>query len=164
MTPAQLAKSDTESAHQTALFAWAAVARMVGFMQAEMFCQGEKIAINPDAEPAIPELKWLHHIPNGGSRGGDERSAQIHGARLKGQGVKSGIPDIFLPVPKSGYHGLYIEMKKPSERPKTERSKGGLSDDQIEFMAFAQASGYGAITCYTWIEAKDVIRQYLMQE
>lgn len=161
MTPSQLAKNNTEAAHQIALFAWAAVARMVGFEEAERFCEGAKIKIDPDAEPVIPELKWLHHIPNGGSRGGDERSAQIQGARLKAQGVKSGVLDLFLPVPRNGCHGLYIEMKKPDQRPKREGSKGGMSDDQIEFTKFVHSQGYGAATCYTWEDAKNLIISYM---
>lgn len=52
-----------------------------------------------------PELKLLHHIPNGGSRN------KAEAAHLKRQGVKAGVPDIFLPVARGGYHGLYIELK-----------------------------------------------------
>ena len=52
-----------------------------------------------------PELKWLHHIPNGGSR---NRAEAI---KLKQMGVKSGVSDLCLPYPKGIYCGLYIEMK-----------------------------------------------------
>jgi len=27
------------------------------------------------------------------------------------EGVKRGVPDVFLPVARGGYHGLWIEMK-----------------------------------------------------
>lgn len=39
-----------------------------------------------------PELKLIHAIPNGGLR--DKRVA----AKLKAEGAKAGIPDLFLPV------------------------------------------------------------------
>lgn len=57
------------------------------------------------AAGTMPELKLLYHIPNGGSRN------KAEAANLKRQGVKAGVPDLFLPVPRGGYHGLYIELK-----------------------------------------------------
>ena len=167
MTPSQLAKSDTESAHQIALFAWASIAMNYGFDIANRVSSEGAVAFKSDniegsvREPAIPELKWMHHIPNGGSRGNDLRSQQIRGAKLKAEGVRSGVSDIFLPVKRGQCSGLYIEMKKPSLKPKRLTSKGGCSDEQIEFGAFAQQQGFGFVVCYTWIEARDVIIAYL---
>ena len=66
---------DDESGHQEALFEWAAY---------HMDC--------------MPELEYMHHIPNGGKR--DKRTA----VALKRQGVKAGVPDICLPVARNGYH------------------------------------------------------------
>ena len=56
-------------------------------------------------ERIYPELALLYHIPNGGKRD------RIVAAKLKAQGVKPGVPDLCLPVPRGKYHGLYIEMK-----------------------------------------------------
>ena len=92
MKPEDLAKSGSEAAHQTALFAWAA-------LQLQRW----------------PELRWLHHIPNGGSRGDTAQGRQIRGAQLKAQGVRTGVADLCLPVKRGAYSGLYIEMKKPAE-------------------------------------------------
>lgn len=164
MTPAQLARSGSESAHQTALFAWAAIAHLYGFAMAKLWCDGENVAIEPNKQPAVPELKWLHHIPNGGSRGNDIRSQQIRGAQLKAQGVRSGVSDVSLPVRRGPCCGLYIEMKKPTEKPKREGSRGGVSDEQKEFGEFVQSQGYGFIICYSWEEARDVIIAYLSQD
>jgi|GEM_PF-5137145 len=44
--------------------------------------------------------------PNGGRRN------KAEAAKLKAMGVRKGIPDLFLPIPRQGYHGLYIETKK----------------------------------------------------
>lgn len=138
MTPDQLAKPGSEHAHQTALFAWCALS--VGM---------------------YPELKWFHAIPNGGNRGDTEKSRSIEGGKMKAEGVKKGIPDCFLPVKRGVWSGLYIEMKKPDMRPKREGSKGGLSDEQIEFGKFAKSQGFGWVVCYSWIEAKEILEQYL---
>lgn len=104
------------------------------------------------AVSGIPELKWFHAIPNGG-----ERNA-IVAARMKAEGVRTGIFDTFLPVTSAQYAGLYIEMKKPGR----EREKnGGLSDDQVLFRAWAVRQSYSTAVCYTWEQARDVIIGYL---
>lgn len=164
MTPNQLAKSDTESAHQVALFAWAAVAMNHGFTVANMWADGNTSDITLSDRVVVPELKWMHHIPNGGSRGNDLRSQQIRGARLKAEGVRSGVSDISLPVKRGQCSGLYIEMKKPSLKPKRAGSKGGVSEEQDEFGKFVQEQGFGFIVCYSWAEARDIIVAYLETE
>ena len=162
MTPAQLAK-DSESSQQMALFAWCAIAMNYGFDIAVALDNGASFEAARDHGSVcpVPELKWIHHIPNGGSRGNDVRSQQIRGARLKAEGVRSGVSDICLPVKRGNCSGLYIEMKKPSLKPKRPTSKGGCSDEQIEFGAFVQLQGFGFVVCYTWLEARDVIIAYL---
>ena len=42
----------------------------------------------------IPDIDLLHAIPNGGHRN------KATAGQLKAEGVKRGVPDIFLPVPK----------------------------------------------------------------
>jgi VRR-NUC domain len=82
INPVSLAK-ESESSHQTALFAWAAIAKR------DHTC-----------------LAWMHAIKN------EERSGSvIAGAKSKAMGVKAGVADIFLPFAASGFHGLYIELK-----------------------------------------------------
>ena len=93
-----------------------------------------------------PELKLMHHIPNGGSR--DKREA----AKLKRMGVKAGVCDIFLPVPKNGRHGLYIELKAGKNR---------LTAEQKEFIADVGALGYKTAVCYGWEAAAAEILQYM---
>jgi len=46
--------------------------------------------------------------------------------RIKAEGVKAGVPDIFLPVSVGIWSGLFVEMK---------RTKGGrLTDEQRDFL------------------------------
>lgn len=165
MTPAQLAKSGTEHAHQTALFAYVAVAYLHGFEVADEWCETGKI---PQATPysmyetpTVPALEWFHAIPNGGSRGDDAKSRKIRGAQLKAEGVRQGVADTFLPWPVGSWHGLYIEMKKPSQRPKSKTAKGGMSDDQLAFKEYALKVGFGFVTCYSWEDAVEILKTYL---
>ena len=114
----------TEEQEQAAIFQWAAL------------MQGQ-----------YPELRLLHHIPNGGQRN------KATAARLKAQGVKPGVPDIFLPVSRRGYHGLYIELK---------RKKGGqLSEHQKEWLDALFKEGYLAVRCDGADEAIGIIADYL---
>lgn len=116
----------TEAQEQTALFQWAAM------------MQGR-----------IPELALLHSVPNGGSR------HPIEALHLKQQGVKPGIPDIFLPCARGQYHGLYIEMKR--------RKGGRVSVDQKKMLLALRAQGYKAEVCLGWEEAKNTICEYLRE-
>lgn len=93
-----------------------------------------------------PELKWLHHIPNGGSR--NKREA----VKLKQMGVKAGVSDICLPYPKGIYCGLYIEMKFGNNRKTAE---------QKQFLQDMEEAGHFVATCYSAEDAVKVIEEYL---
>ena len=54
-----------------------------------------------------PELELMYHIPNGGSRN------KAEAARLKAQGVKPGVPDICLPVPRGNIMGCTSSLNVP---------------------------------------------------
>ena len=115
----------TESEEQQLIFQWAAV-----------------------MESRVPELKLLHHIPNGGYR------ARATAARMKLEGVKAGVPDICLPVPRKSCCGLYIELKKRdhSNRP---------SKNQDWWIDQLKGQGYHVCVAYGSDEAIAVIREYL---
>ena len=92
------------------------------------------------------ELKWLHHIPNGGSRN------KAEAVKFKQMGVRSGISDLFLPCARGMYHGLYIEMKY---------GDGRLQQTQKEFLSDMTDAGYYVATCYTAEQAINVIKKYI---
>ena len=155
MTPSQIAKT-SESSHQQALFFYCVVACRQGWKAADEWCDTGKLTPVRSNANGVCALEWLHSIPNGGLR------SPATGAKLKAEGVKKGVPDCFLPYSVGKWHGLYIEMKKPSLKPKTDRStKGGLSDDQIKFKNYCLRVDYGFVTCYSWIEAVEVLKQYI---
>jgi len=108
-----------------------------------------------------PELKWFHAVPNGGSRGDTAGLRAMRGAQLVAEGVRSGVADTCLPVKRGPYSGLYIELKKRSVKPKKATSKGGLSDEQIEFGEFVKSQGYAWYCCYGWEEAWSCLQWYL---
>lgn len=93
-----------------------------------------------------PELKLLHHCPNGGSRN------KAEAVKLKQMGVVAGIPDLHLPVPKGIYCGLYIEMKY---------GDGTVQKTQREFLKAAADAGHFCVVCYGAEEAIEIIRQYV---
>ena len=97
-------------------------------------------------ESRYQELEMIYHVPNGGSRN------RIEAANLKRQGVKAGVPDLCLPVPKNGYHGLYIEMKF---------GKNKTTKDQEEWLKRLSQYGYKTAVCYGAEEAREVIKEYI---
>lgn len=93
-----------------------------------------------------PELKWLYHCPNGGSRN------RAEAVKLKQMGVKAGVADLCIPYPKGIYCGLYIEMKFGDNR---------QQNTQKEFLADMAAAGHFVATCYSAEEAIKVIEEYV---
>jgi len=97
-------------------------------------------------------------IPNGAFR--HKKTARD----LKAEGVKSGVPDMFFPIPNKFYNGLFIELKK---RPKTlmngKKSFSGIvtSDNQKIWMQELEHRNYKAVVCYGSDEAIEVIDNYL---
>ena len=123
ITPEQLAKSGTEHGAQAALFCWASM-NLVQY----------------------PQLRALFAIPNGGLR------HPATAARLAAEGVKKGVPDIMLAVPRNRYSGLFIELKVGTNKP---------TKEQQEWLYFLSQSGYCTHVCYGWEEARDKIISYL---
>ena len=122
LTPEQLAAAGTEHAHQTALFAW--------------------IGLQPKDSP----LRLAFAIPNGGLRN------KVTAARMKAGGVRAGVPDIFLPIARGGYHGLFIEMKV---------GNGYLSVAQKDWIKKLNKENYSVVVCYGWENVKGLMVYYL---
>lgn len=97
-------------------------------------------------ERDYPELQYLFHVPNGGSRHAKEA------ANLKAAGVVAGIPDLILPVKRGEYGGLYIEMKVEPNKP---------TKSQINALEALEGFGNKVAVCYGQEEAKREIAAYL---
>jgi len=93
-----------------------------------------------------PRLQFLFHIAN-------ENTAGIKwGIRNRQLGVKSGVPDLMLPIPAGGYHGLFVELKT---------KRGKVSPNQQRWLDALNTFGYKAVVCYGWESARDEITAYL---
>jgi hypothetical protein len=113
-----------ESAHQAQVIEWSRWAYKTG---------------------KYPMLNMLHCSLNG------VKLSATQARIAKAQGMLSGVPDLFLPLPKNGHHGLYIEMKS---------EKGRLTENQQWFLSNAESLGYKTAVCYSAKEAIDAIEAY----
>lgn len=127
ITAEDYGKTDTEHAQQVALFIWA-----------------------HENKERFPALRWLAAIPNGGERN------KIVASRLKAEGVKSGFPDMILPVamigPRSFYCGLFVELKRIGET---------TFKEQDDWRCYLNSAGYKCVVCKGWEAARNEIVSYL---
>lgn len=77
------------------------------------------------------------HPPNGGSRVGGGRE----GARLKAQGVKAGVCDIFIELARGGYYGFRCEFKA------TPPHDASVQPSQRAWLDLENTQGYYAVLC-----------------
>lgn len=96
-----------------------------------------------------PGVDLIYAIPNGGLRN------KTTAAKLKATGVRPGVPDLFLPVARGKYHGLYIEMKR--------RKGGKVSVAQKAYIDKLEQQGYACQVCLGYEDAINVIRWYYKQ-
>ena len=104
-----------------------------------------------DNEEEYPELRNMFAIPNGGAR------HLFVAKKLKAEGVKAGVLDIFLATPRDQgmekYNGLFIELKYGNNKP---------SKHQKEWITRLTLAGYQCEVCYGFEEARSVILEYLL--
>lgn len=113
----------TEHQHQVTVFQWAKI-----------------------KESEYPCLSLLYAIPNAGKY---KDTGRLY---MWAEGLRSGVPDICLPVPNHSFAALYIELKK----------KGGkVSDAQFSWINALTSVGNKVAVCYGADEAIKVIEEYL---
>ena len=95
--------------------------------------------------PTLARLMFA--VPNGGKRDA------VTGARMKYEGVISGVADLILLIPKKGHASLCIEMKKP---------KGKQSDSQKEWPREAERYNNKHVVCYSLEEFINEVNTYLL--
>lgn len=102
-----------------------------------------------------PELKLLNASLNG-----VKLTSKLSAKRAKQSGMKKGFPDLFLPIAKKGFYGLFIELKR-DENKALKIKKGILSKEQKQWIDDLNKQGYLAIVCYGFDNAKNAIENYL---
>ena len=95
--------------------------------------------------PFIPE-KLLFSVPNGGSR------HKIEAINLKRQGVKAGVADVLLLIPKKGFASLCMEFKTKT---------GKQSQHQKDFQKQAEMCGSKYVIVRSVKQAIDEMKKYL---
>lgn len=97
-------------------------------------------------EKQYPELRLLYAVPNGGYRSARTAIA------MKREGMKSGVPDLVLPVARRIWHSLYLELKAGS---------GSLSENQKRWIEMLSEQGNLVAVAYSFEEAKGILIDYL---
>lgn len=97
----------------------------------------------------FPEFALIFAVPNAGRRGFKAQK------QVKDEGIKAGVPDLFWPVPRSGYHGMFIEMK---------RHTGRLRASQKEWLENLSAQGYATGVYRDDVTLIEAMRHYLEED
>lgn len=90
----------------------------------------------------------LYHVPNGGAR------RLIEAGVMKALGVRAGVSDYHLPVPRGTFHGLWIEMKA------TPPHDAAVQPNQTVWLERMAQQGHAAFVCKGWLQAKAVLEWY----
>lgn len=94
-----------------------------------------------------PQIEPLFFaVPNGGKR--SIKTA----VTMRDEGVRAGVADLILLVPRHGYASLCIEMKTKN---------GRQSDAQKLFQVKAEKYGNKYVVCRSFDEFREIIQEYL---
>ena len=112
------------------------------------------------AAATMPELRLLFAIPNGFSGAVRTRKDGTKfcssKAKMVGEGLKSGVPDVCLPVARGEFHGLWLELKAGDNT---------TSPTQREWMGALTAQGHAVhLVRNEWTHAVRIIEEYLKGE
>lgn len=100
------------------------------------------IKSRPDLEP------FCFHVAN------ERTCSPQHGIILRRKGVKKGVFDNFIMIPREKWHGMILELKS---------RKGKLSKEQEGFMFDMASQGYYCIWSSGFNQAKKAIEEYLQK-
>lgn len=93
-----------------------------------------------------PELELLFAIPNG------MWTTPAQAGKAKASGLRSGVPDLCLPVPRGGFNALWIEMKA---------ARGRESEEQKRWHKQLVMHGSLVVVCYGHHQAAQTLTEYL---
>lgn len=97
----------------------------------------------------IPELRnMVIHIPNEGKR------TISMGRKLRQIGLRPGVADLFIPIPRHGYNGVWVEIKS---------KHGVLRENQREFLSDMEKQGYLTFISRSLEDFMQKINAYMKQ-
>lgn len=119
----------------------------------------KKVSTKPQTESQIQKdcVAWFRKryqqieplffsVANGGAR--NAWTAKI----MKDEGVRAGVADLILLLPRHGYAALCIEMKTPD---------GKQSDSQKEFERMCRQYGSKYVVCRSLPEFQKIVMEYV---
>lgn len=95
--------------------------------------------------PILNEL--LFHVAN------ERHCTPQQGHMFKCLGVKAGVSDYILPLPRGRYHGMFLELKRDRT--------GRLTPEQKIWLEKMRITGYHAVVAYGAEEAIQYFKEYL---
>lgn len=115
----------------------------------------------PETKEQMHVVTWLRMMwpkviftisPSAFKFGGSSKQRMIQGKKMKDMGYLPGTPDIMIFHPVGEWHGLFIELKRPS---------GKAEPHQLVVLQSLSNVGYKVFICYGYNEATRVIQKYL---
>jgi hypothetical protein len=118
-----------------------------------------RLAVATEHDEQVAFFQWLDRflptigfdqrlafaIPNGGKR------HVVVAMQMKAEGVKPGVPDVLVAIPRPGFHGLFIEMK---------RRGGRVKKNQLELADLLRRQGYNVVIAWSFEEAQRAVLGY----
>jgi len=73
-------------------------------------------------------------------------------AVMKAEGLRSGVPDVFMAMPRGKFHGLFLEFKS---------NAGRLTENQLVYCANLRSMGYQVEVVRSITEAMSIVVSYM---
>ncbi len=132
-------------------------------MSVQQFRSLKKPRKNEEHEIQVAFIEWfdmeypkikklLFAIPNGAYLNGNQKQRAIQGKKLKREGMRPGVADLFLSIPSGDLCGLYIETKTKTNN---------QQPSQKEFETLVTSNGYGYCIARSISEFQVIIKSYL---